>query len=588
MAFGMQYIESGEPPETVEVQRFLVDYLFPAIEVGDGRLTTNVPTIFLAYLAHRVHLGHALAESLVAGRVEWEAGIAPRPVSSIWMDLKEHWPCWHHEDFFAAHLWLVARQNQLGLETTQEDVPPPPVEGEFPRSVNDPCFEGYDAGFERLVRMCEALNQPSISPRQELPAPAEPAIPVTRVVAGLPWVVKESHFQVTEVEELRQRLLRYQDKARSGALIQDLKDRLAHGLPGLAFDLGRTGQDHKVVFVSEQEMPKGDLWFIGDVHGDFVTLQAVLDVIDQHPRIDGEPPCLVFLGDLIDRGPHSFEVLLAIIELIQKRPLGVCLLSGNHDEALAFSEDGFASSVYSSVGTEFKDSLNAHSNDPVWTELGQTFMALSERLPRALFLHGGLFAAHAGFPHSDLQADLRTGARSLQHPDCLQDFNWLRLSSAKKKFPDRSERGCHFGWQNFDAFCGCIEDQFPVRAMVRGHDHQEEGYLVTEKPAVPIVTITTLSSLSDPYSKTPCTMRWGKDGLLEIHQVRIDPALLQAFEPPDDDGNCYRILPQGSFGGHTHSHSTPHDAGPYCSLLAARTYTSDGPLFVGLGTAPLS
>ncbi len=539
MVFGMHYLELGKPLESVEVKRFLVDFLFPAIDSGDGHLTTNVPTIFLAYLAHRVHLEPALAETLVAGRSEWEAGIAARPVSSIWMDLKERWPCWHHDDFFVARLWLMSRQNLLGLETRQEDVPPPAKEGESPRSVNDPCFQGFDAGFERLVRKCEALSQPTTTPgpnpRQELPIPPESASPASRSVVGLPWVLKESHFRVTEVEELRRRLLRFQDEAHSWALVQDLKDRLVQGLPGLAFDPARTDQDQKVVFVPEQEMPKGDLWFIGDVHGDFITLQAVLDVIDQHPREDGEPPCLVFLGDLIDRGPFSFEVLLAILELVQKRPEGVCILSGNHDDALTFNVNGFTSSVSAPVGTDFKDCLNAHLHDPVWVELGKAFAALSERLPKALFLHGGLFAAHAGMPHSDLQAELRTGTRTLEDPACLRDFNWLRLSSAKKKFPDRSERGCQFGWQNFDDFCVLIEDQFPVRAMVRGHDHQEEGYLITEKPAVPIVTITTLSSLSDPYSKTPCTMRWGKEGVLEIHQVRINPALLLAFEPPDDD-----------------------------------------------------
>jgi len=72
-------------------------------------------------------------------------------------------------------------------------------------------------------------------------------------------------------------------------------------------------------------MKQGRLIAIGDVHGCIHGLEALLTAIDPQPADQ-----LVFLGDLIDQGANSREVLDALIAL--KRRCQVVIIQGNHEE----------------------------------------------------------------------------------------------------------------------------------------------------------------------------------------------------------------------------------------------------------------
>ena len=64
-------------------------------------------------------------------------------------------------------------------------------------------------------------------------------------------------------------------------------------------------------------------YLIGDVQGCYLALKHLLDAIDYEPGKDQ----LGFVGDLVNRGPHSLEVL-RLIRSLQPEPLVVL---GNHD-----------------------------------------------------------------------------------------------------------------------------------------------------------------------------------------------------------------------------------------------------------------
>ncbi|MGB6242183.1 MAG: metallophosphoesterase family protein [Castellaniella sp.] len=69
------------------------------------------------------------------------------------------------------------------------------------------------------------------------------------------------------------------------------------------------------------------LAIIGDIHGEFQALEALLDQLDQHPLQKNRR--LVFIGDLCDRGPDSVAVITRVRELIdQGRALAIL---GNHE-----------------------------------------------------------------------------------------------------------------------------------------------------------------------------------------------------------------------------------------------------------------
>jgi serine/threonine protein phosphatase 1 len=69
------------------------------------------------------------------------------------------------------------------------------------------------------------------------------------------------------------------------------------------------------------------IYAVGDIHGRYDKLCDLMDKID----IDLDSEMLVFLGDYIDRGPQSFEVVEYLIDLRKRHPNTV-FLKGNHEE----------------------------------------------------------------------------------------------------------------------------------------------------------------------------------------------------------------------------------------------------------------
>lgn len=76
------------------------------------------------------------------------------------------------------------------------------------------------------------------------------------------------------------------------------------------------------------------LYAIGDIHGCFQNLKSLMDQIPFQPDSD----TIVFLGDYIDRGPDSFNVVSYLIDL-KNNSKNAIFLKGNHEDML----DGFIS-----------------------------------------------------------------------------------------------------------------------------------------------------------------------------------------------------------------------------------------------------
>lgn len=70
---------------------------------------------------------------------------------------------------------------------------------------------------------------------------------------------------------------------------------------------------------------------IGDVHGRADLLDVLLRAISEDSS--GKPYRIVFLGDIIDRGPQSKQAVDMVAETITNIP-GSALVLGNHDEFL--------------------------------------------------------------------------------------------------------------------------------------------------------------------------------------------------------------------------------------------------------------
>jgi serine/threonine protein phosphatase 1 len=72
------------------------------------------------------------------------------------------------------------------------------------------------------------------------------------------------------------------------------------------------------------------IFAVGDIHGCHDKLRELMHRIP----IDAATDTLVFIGDYIDRGPSSFEVVEYLVALKGRMP-GTVFLKGNHEEMLA-------------------------------------------------------------------------------------------------------------------------------------------------------------------------------------------------------------------------------------------------------------
>ena len=280
------------------------------------------------------------------------------------------------------------------------------------------------------------------------------------------------------------------------------------------------------------------LWFIGDLHGDLLALDSALALIARETEREHVAGArMVLLGDLFDDGGYGLETVLRVFELILEHPESICLIAGNHDEALGYDGARFTTTVSPSHFSEFLNENLAHE----WIgRAGKLVVRIVANAPRALFFPDGLLAAHGGFPLSDLHARLAE-TTDWNDPRCLTDFVWSRAHPrARRKLPNRTSRGSQFGYEDFAAFCALSEALGrPVTHMVRGHDHVDERYeIYPAYAATPVLTTVALSRRLDremfgSYGRVPTIARWIRGSLPQVYRLHIPERIVRGSYPEE-------------------------------------------------------
>jgi serine/threonine protein phosphatase 1 len=149
-------------------------------------------------------------------------------------------------------------------------------------------------------------------------------------------------------------------------------------------------------------MPKttlfeGNIFAIGDIHGEFKRLEHLMARLPYDEKKD----CLIFLGDYINRGPHSFDVISYLIDL-KKQVRNIITLIGNHEYELlnyARTGDGISLNLLRHMGVE--NTLLSYQDSTIRQLRDLSFLPrdhkqfLSNLLPyyqieNYLFVHAGL------------------------------------------------------------------------------------------------------------------------------------------------------------------------------------------------------
>ncbi|MBB6305083.1 metallophosphoesterase [Rhizobium leucaenae] len=91
------------------------------------------------------------------------------------------------------------------------------------------------------------------------------------------------------------------------------------------------------------------IYAIGDVHGRADLLRPLLDAIASDAG--DQSPIIIFLGDIVDRGPDSKEALELVDEAFDRFP-GSQLILGNHDEYLLLALEGLLTETDEAIWLE--------------------------------------------------------------------------------------------------------------------------------------------------------------------------------------------------------------------------------------------
>lgn len=135
----------------------------------------------------------------------------------------------------------------------------------------------------------------------------------------------------------------------------------------------------------DRDSSTGRLFAVGDVHGSDTALCVLLARIEPQPD-----DVIVFLGDLVDRGPGTKQVLDQILDL--RRRCRVVLIQGNHEEMMLRALHGERESLWLQVGGD--EALESYGG--ALRHVPQSHVVLLESCvdywesPAAIFVHANL------------------------------------------------------------------------------------------------------------------------------------------------------------------------------------------------------
>jgi serine/threonine protein phosphatase 1 len=160
-------------------------------------------------------------------------------------------------------------------------------------------------------------------------------------------------------------------------------------------------------------------FIIGDIHGELAALERVLGQLPPLASSD----TLVFLGDYLDRGPQSAQVVAHLMDLPERTPAQVVALRGNHEDAwlrvldegwdnfVATPKNGTLATLRSFSGGPVPDALETPTQDEFAAMSNASFFPRSvtrwlRGLPywyeneHGIYVHGTLpQRADGTFPH---------------------------------------------------------------------------------------------------------------------------------------------------------------------------------------------
>eukprot|EP00931_Biecheleriopsis_adriatica_P122834 TRINITY_DN97876_c0_g1_i1.p1 TRINITY_DN97876_c0_g1~~TRINITY_DN97876_c0_g1_i1.p1 ORF type:complete len:556 (+),score=147.13 TRINITY_DN97876_c0_g1_i1:101-1768(+) len=248
---------------------------------------------------------------------------------------------------------------------------------------------------------------------------------------------------------------------------------------------------------------------VGDIHGQYYDLVKLLEV-------GGQPgdTQYIFLGDYVDRGSFSVEVVAAMYALKIKHPKQVRMLRGNHEcrQMTCFFN--------------FREECEYKYDTSVWN----AFMDSFDSLPLAATINGKFLCVHGGLsPDLSKIAAINKINRFTEPPKegLLCDLLWAdplepkegEQRPAPKKggppFVVNEVRGCSY-FYSFEGAATFLKKN-TLLSIIRAHEAQLEGYKMHQtnpQTGFPLViTIFSAPNYCDVYNNKGAILKFDNSTL---------------------------------------------------------------------------
>ena len=204
-----------------------------------------------------------------------------------------------------------------------------------------------------------------------------------------------------------------------------------------------------------------ETFVIGDIHGNLESLLKIIKIIEQ-----ANPRYVIFLGDIVDRGPYQLECLILILALKIKQPNKYFFLKGNHESLEINQYYGFYQDFIFKYKdqSKFKDVLALYKVLPICALVNRTVLCIHGGIPEDYEVLNKL----KGVKTQDLDLLSKSLAKS------LKQIMWNDPKSNSTGFSD-SFRGIDIKNFGEDVFKDFME-KTKLSSLIRSHELYPEGY----------------------------------------------------------------------------------------------------------------
>lgn len=267
----------------------------------------------------------------------------------------------------------------------------------------------------------------------------------------------------------------------------DIKDQVPSFEEKSVLDLIKTSIQHLMTLQTVVKI-KAPCIIIGDLHGNIGDLINILKNFNDYSNFT-----FLFLGDYVDRGLNSIEVMLLLLSMMCKYPNQFYLLRGNHEFAHINKEYGF----YEEIFIVYRD-------DNLWYEFQDVF----SWLPLSAIVNDKIFCVHGGLSPSLRYVDeINQIQRPIENYDgntLISDLVWSDPHDQVTTFCENHRgSGVLFGNSALETFL----TENNLKLLIRAHQCVADGFM----------TFCSNAGVTLFSSSEYCRMIHNKSGIIKVY-----------------------------------------------------------------------